>query len=410
MPPMPVIDETSAAVAHVLRRCTFGPFPWQVEDLIGRGLDAPAVIQLLLDAPPLSPAPPDLSTDRAWEEIRFWWPRVMGSWDAGLHEKMTWFWHGHLTSSLSKAGKPDFLWRQHLILREHAMGDLRALLKAITVDGAMLIWLDGAGSNAAEPNENYARELMELFTLGRGTYTHDDIRAAATALAGWVVDWESTDTWFEPEQGPTAPVWFLDREVMSADEVVDAVCDHPACAPFIAGKLHRFLLGVDPDDARRAELGEVFRASGLQIRALVEAIVWHPSFMEARFTRPRFPVEWIVATSAVMGTELNAWMLDLLGQAPFDPPNVAGWPVSPKWLSVGSALVRAQSARDHAWDTEVIEADDPVLAILQRASLYEVSDTTLSALHRAAGRVEGRRERASLLHALVVACPEFALA
>lgn len=411
----PLVDPERAAIAHVLRRCTFGPHPWQVEDLVAEGLDAAAVIERVLAAPPLYPAAPGLGGDDEWEQMRFWWPRVMADRAGGIHEKLVWFWHGHLTSAMSKAGKPSFLWTQHLVLREHAMGDFRALLQAMTVDAAMLIWLDGTGSQASAPNQNHARELMELFALGHGEYTQADVEAAAVAMAGWWVDWNTEEVAYDEWNGPTTPVWFLDREVSSVAEVVDAVCDHPACAPFVAGRLHRYLLGFDPDESRRAELGEVFASSGLQIRSLVEAIVRHPSFLEARAARPRFPVEWMVAASGVLGTELNAWMLDLMDQAPFDPPNVAGWPVSPKWLTVGNALVRAQAARDYSWETvnedpSVAESADPVDTVCRKAGLYELSPTTLAALRRAADRIDDPWTRATVLQQLVVACPEFALA
>lgn len=304
------------------------------------------------------------------------------------------------------------MYRQHELLRTHALGNFRTLLQEITVDAAMLYWLDGAGSYAGSPNQNYARELMELFALGHGAgYTEDDVRNGAAALAGWWVDGDNGDeVRFDPESAITEPVWFLDREVMSAAEVVDAVCDHPACPPFVAGVLHEHFLGFWPDPDRQAELAQVFADSGLEIRPLVESIVRHPSFLENRLNRPRSAVEWFVAVRRLFDLPIDWWPLDDLGQMPFSPPNVAGWPGSSRWLSVGATMGKAKVAYDNAWETATLDEGDPVGDLLGRAGLYEIGQATLDTLWNAAGSVESRRDRSTLLHALLVMAPEFSIA
>jgi uncharacterized protein (DUF1800 family) len=325
---------------------------------------------------------------------------------------MVWFWHGHLTSSLDKTS-PALMWRQHQLLRTHALGNFRQLLQEITLDAAMLEWLDGAWSRAEAPNENYSRELMELFALGHGSgYTEADVRAGARALAGWWIDSEDRySVKQDPDASLSGSVDFLGRSVSSAAEVVDAVCDHPACAPHVVGKLYTYFYGYPPDDDRRAELASVFVDSGLEIFPVVDNLLRHPSFLEARGTRPRFPLEWYVAASSVLGAwNPEPWMLHQMGQVPFQPPNVAGWPLGRRWLSAGATYVRAHLAYDYAWDTEVVDTDDPVTTVLERAGLYEVSEATWNAMNDAAWSVEGRRERATVLHALAVISPEFVLA
>jgi uncharacterized protein (DUF1800 family) len=398
-----------ALIAHLLRRCGFGPHPGQVEALVPKGV--PGAIDTVLSAPPLAPAPAEFGTDDDYGVLRTWWLEVMGRPDAGLHEKMVWFWHGHITSSIDKS-LVQLMWRQHQLLRKHALGNFREMVQAVTVDAAMLHWLDGNGSTAEAPNENYGRELMELFTLGRdGGYTEADVRAAAYALSGWSIDEENgNEAVFDPATGPAHPVTLLGKPVSNAAEVINVVCDHESCAPFVVGRIHRFLAGVNPDDARRAELASIFRQSGLEIGPVVENIVRHPSFLAARLNRPRFPIEWFVAAQAVMGTAFDDNVLELLGQVPFNPPNVAGWPVGPRWLSAGATFTRAQAAWDHAGDTEVVDTEDPVTTILEKAGLFELSAETRSAMEAAARGVEQRRERASVLHALAICCPEFALA
>lgn len=399
-----------AQIAHLLRRTGFGPHPGQVEALVPGGVDG--AIEAVLAAPALSPEPPALGTDDDYSSLVNWWLDTMADPAAGLHEKMVWFWHGHLTSSLDKTS-PALMWRQHQLLRTHALGNFRQLLQEITVDAAMLEWLDGAWSRAEAPNENYARELMELFALGHGAgYTEADVRAGAKALAGYWIDSEDRySVRQDPEASLQGSVEFLGRTVSNAAEVVDAVCDHPACAPHIVGRLHTYLYGTAPDDGLRAELAQLFVDSGMEIAPVVEALVRHPSFMTTRGARPRFPLEWYVAASSVLGVRNpDPWLLHQMGQVPFQPPNVAGWPLGRRWLSAGATYVRAHLAWDYAWDTEVVDSDDPVSAVLERAGLFDVSEATRSAMDMAAVSVEGRRERATVLHALAVVSPEFVLA
>jgi len=404
------------AIAHLLRRTTFGPFPGQCEELGSLGLGGAA--DAVLSAPPLTPGHPvfDEDDDAGPDGPGFQWMKLMSNPAAGIHEKMVWFWHGHLTSSHDKVDTWDIMWRQHLLLREHALGNFRTMLQAVTVDAAMLQYLDGADSTAAQPNENYARELMELFSLGRGPYTQADVRAAATALAGWYVDDDSAVS-FDPEAAAPGPVTLLGRRVRSAADVIDAICDHPACAPFIVTKLHRFLTGADPDRARRDALAAVFARSGLQIRPLVEAIVRDPSFTSApqSLSRARYPVEWVVAALGVFGIDDPGRALDAvtaLGQTPFLPPNVAGWPTGRQRVSPGGAIARAALAIDAPAVDAVGAAADPVAAAFERAAIYAPSARTEAAVRGFHQRVTGAPPdvTAAALIGLVVSTPEFALA
>ncbi len=402
--------ENPALLTHVLRRLTFGTSPGQLASY-GEA-SAADVIRTLLDAPPMEPELPELGTNDDYETLTRWWVGVMADPAAGLHERMVWFWHGHLTSSLEKA-EPAHMLRQHRLLRRLALGNFRQLMQEITTDSAMLRWLDGSGSVASAPNENYAREVMELFTLGRdsGAYTEDDVRAAAVAFSGYTIDEDNgSKVVFVADNGPTGPVTMLGRQVASAAEAIDAICDHPACASFIAASLHTYFLGVPPTETRRAELAAVFTDGGLEIAPLVAAIVTHPSLLEARSNRPRTGIEWYVALRRFFVVEVDAWVATLLGQTPFVPPNVAGWPGDERWLSTGAMFAKAQTAIDTAWDVPTLDDADPVGDVLGRAGLYEVSAETRAALQQASATADGRRARSTLLHALVAVSPEFSLA
>jgi uncharacterized protein (DUF1800 family) len=251
---------------------------------------------------------------------------------------------------------------------------------------------------------------MELFTLGRGNYTEADVRAAARGLAGWDLN-DDGEAKFDDTNAYGGALTFLGHTgTLRAPDVVDTVCDQPACAGFIAAKLHRFLVGRQPSDDRLAGLAATFRDSGLEIRPLVDDILRDPSFLESRNARARTPVEWFVAATAGLGATGDANDLEPMGQVPFYPPNVAGWPEGNRWMAAGSVLARAAAAVDMADDTEVSDAADLVTHVLERLSLYEVSDPTRRALDHLATRIESRRDRASALYLTAVLSPEFALA
>ena len=406
----PAGTDTLGQLAAVAKRLTFGPAPGRLDDWADRGVDASTAIDELLAAEPRQPELPELGSNDDYTRLRTWWVEQMLHPDAGVHERMVWFWHTHLTSSLQKA-EPGLMLRQHKLLRANALGNLRDLLHDITVDAAMLYWLDGASNTADAPNENYSRELMELFTLGHGAdYTEQDVRNGARALAGWWVDDEhGSEVVFDESAKLASALDFLGTTVASADDVADAVCDHPACAPFIAGRVHAQLAGFVPDDARRDELSNVFRDADLEIAPLIEAIVRDPSFIDPGYRRPRSGLEWFLAVNHLYETDIDVYTLEGLGQLPLEPPNVAGWPGDARWISASALFQKAETAWDWAGDLPTLDRDDPVGHVLLRAALFEVSDETRATLEAAAAAAEGRRETSSLLHALVACSPEFSM-
>ena len=343
-----------AAIAHLLRRTTFGPRPGQVEQLNAGGVAA-ALDGILAATPPPIPAAPGMT---GWDPI-IWWMTRMADPAVGLHEKMVWFWHSHLTSSIDKVGQWQWMWNQHLLLRDNALGNFRTLMQAITIDAAMLVYLDGDPSVVTAPNENYSRELMELFCLGIGNYTEADVKNGAKALAGYDVDWDTGNVTFYPQYALTAPVPYLGKSVQTAQQLIDTVVDHPACAPWIAAKLYRFFVGISPSANRLTELANVFRNANLEIRPLVEAILRDPLFLDpsVRSNRARLPVEWVTAAFSAAGQSNPSWATSVsndLGQLPFEPPSVAGWPGGTRWLAASDALVprgpghrRSGARRDH---------------------------------------------------------------
>ena len=412
-----------ARIAHLLRRTTFGPVPGQVEELAPLGYAT--ALDLVLGRgeedsafdPPMTEVPDVGEGNDEHQLLARWWIDQMRRPWSGLHEKMVWFWHGHFTSSVDKCS-PQSLAMQHGLVRRHALGNFRQLAREIVIDGAMLSYLDADGSVGEDPNENLARELMEVFMIGHGEFSQADVREAAKALSGWHVDWKTGEVNFEPENNYRGAVKFLGHQGrFSPTEIVDLLCDHPACAPFVAGELHRFLMGTDPSPERANELGAVFRAANLEILPLVEAIVDHPDFEAAKRSRPRFSIEWFVAMTNVIGlgeTENeHLWALDSLDQLPFAPPNVAGWAEGDPWLSPSLVLAKSNLLFDIANENDLafrFDEDDPIPDALRHCSIYEPMPETLQALDDGYWAPFDVGDVNTLLVMLALASPDFALA
>lgn len=409
-PPAFGSDDPRSSIAHVLRRLTFAPTPARIDSLVDAGPEA--AIEGLLESSKTDslPAAPGFGTKDDNSALIKWWTDEMVRSERPLIERMTWFWHGHLTSSLAKAGSALMVFNQNQLIRKFALGNFRELMKAITVDAAMLLWLDGSWSTAEAPNENYARELLELFALGRGNYAEADVRNVAKGVAGWAVDNDAV-VFGEDRAATTDLTIFGKTGRFDTNAVIDAVVDHPACAGFITAKIYRYFMGSEPSTDRANELATVFRESGTELRPVVENIVRHPSFLDPknRYACIRGPVEWRAAAQITLGVTIDWNALWDFGQVPFFPPNVAGWPNDRRWLTASPMLLRARVGRDNSWDSLVVESDDFALWALHQAAIYDASTNTIDAIRGAVKRGEGRRNQASMALSLSVCSPEFLL-
>lgn len=375
-------DADRAAAAHLLSRTAMSVHQDRVDELAGLDHDA-AVSQVLdhrrTDAQGGGRAP---VTEDTIDTISWWVDRMCHP-DTGLTDRMAWFWHGLLTSSRYKVSENSLVAEQLDHLLTNGRGDFRELLHGFVTGGALLDYLDGSGSTAARPNENLARELLELFTIGRGNYDENDVRAAARALAGWVVEDGTVE--FRRENAFIAPLIFLgDQADWDTGSVVDRLCDHPATAVRVAGRLWTDLTGTAPAPATAIELGSWWQDRDLAIEPLVERILADQAFVDGRRTRPRTGLEWFCAARAAIGlgrepVDGDVWRLERLGQLPYDPPNVGGWPRDDRWLSAGSLLARAEAVQD--LDADIVPADiDTTDEILDACAIHDISPTTLDAI------------------------------
>jgi len=271
-----------------------------------------------------------------------------------LRERMTLFWHNHFATSNVKVQSPLLMQRQNDLLRAHSLGDFRALLTAMGKDPAMLIWLDSTINKKAKPNENYAREVMELFTLGRGRYSEKDIQEAARAFTGWFV---VNDRFEEvPRHHDDGAKTVLGRTGnWTGVDIPRILLEQPACAEFICQKLFaHFVRATDaPSERLVASLAQSFRESGYQIAKPVEMILRSNLFFEPRIRRKlvKSPVEFAVGTIRALEvlnpTVQSSALADAcgrMGQTLYAPPSVAGWDGGAGWINSTAMLARANLA------------------------------------------------------------------
>lgn len=368
------------AVVWLHRACGFGLPPNDLDRAVERG--AAAELDRLLDPTGAGAPPPDLWDDSLLpldpmdRDARV---HAIGAWLVGMAateqpmvERVGWLLHGHLVSALDKVRLARLMVNQIRLLRAEAMGDYRALLRAITIDPAMLVYLDLRTSTGDEPNENYARELLELFALGEGNYTEDDVRAAAAALTGWTLR-PQAGVRFASELHDDSPRTLLGVEgVHDLDTVIAAVTAHPAMPGFVASSFAGELIGTTEGDGVAAA-GAAFADSGFLLRELVRSLAREGLAGRAN-DLVLAPVAWLVQALRVCGAGVPtntagrfAQMLRDAGQIPMLPPNVSGWPSGEAWFGAGELVARANLAAmvaRRATDERVLDAaagDDPQL-------------------------------------------------
>ncbi|HMT26050.1 MAG TPA: DUF1800 family protein [Microthrixaceae bacterium] len=403
------------AVAHVLRRTGFGPFPGGVEAAAAQHSSIDGLIEARLAATPLPFVAPDGIDGIQDEEpqaneffaLQDAWIGRMTDDDAALHEKLMWFWHAHFTTSVSKSST-IYCWRQLRLLHKHALGNFAELTVEMCTDPAMLQWLDGSGSTNPNPNENYARELMELFTIGRGRYTEADVRAAAKAMAGWDAVPDQRAPFRNPAAVLTEPVEFMGvTAVHTPESIVGRILEREETALFVVAKLARFLIGPGVPDTEIATWAATFRGSGYEIRPVVTAMFTSDGFRSAARSRPKHGIEWLCAVLRAADLEIPpSWQVQEWGQFPYWPLNVAGWP--DRWLSASSLYARTAFITSRAvGGPDFNDARDPVTAALHHCGLFDVAATSRNALSEV-WEVHGQNSQELLRAALTV--PEFAAA
>jgi uncharacterized protein (DUF1800 family) len=295
-------------------------------------------------------------------ELRAWWLYAMLHTFQPIREKMTLFWHNHFVSSSAKVHRVELMYRQNRLLRDRALGKFGPFLLAVSKDPAMLVYLDSNSNVKGRPNENYAREVMELFSLGVGNYTEQDIREAARAFTGWHSDGDEFEfkAQFHDDDAKTV---FGKTGDWNGDDILNFCLEKPCAATYLVRKMYSFFISEahKPPDRLLEPLAERFRKSDYDIADIVGAILSSRHFFSAYAYRQRIksPVEFVVGlvNAAVTPADLEKGRVaqealinrvEGMGQALFAPPNVKGWPGGKNWLNTSTVLARHNFALDMA--------------------------------------------------------------
>lgn len=289
------------------------------------------------------------SDNQQLEDYTVWWFDTMISGEDPLRDRMTLFWHGLLTSSMQDVKSSYQMIEQNHLLRNGALGDYKSLLIGIAKDPAMLEYLDNDENKKDAPNENFAREVMELFTLGEGNYTEEDIREAARAFTGWRS--RSSEYSFNKRQHDNGKKTFLGvTGKHDGEDILNILLEQEQCGDYIAGRILGYLEGVPPSVERQAAYGQLLFESGYDIEGLLRALFVDPDFYrdEVVGNRVAGPVDFLVGSARRL--ELlppRAWLLSgsrLLGQRLFHPPSVKGWDGGMAWITTANLMQRGNLA------------------------------------------------------------------
>ena len=282
--------------------------------------------------------------------LKSWWLSEMLATDSPLTERMTLFWHNHFTSSLQKVRDAGLMYRQNALLRRNALGSFREMLHAAAKDPAMLVYLDTASNRRGQPNENFAREVMELFTLGEGKYAERDIKEAARSFTGWSIDPQNGEYLWRPMQHDASAKTVLGRSGdFRGEDVIDILLEQPATAEFIVGKLWKEFVSPQPDPAEVTRIARTFRNSGYQIKPALRELLLSNAFWASqnRGALVKSPVDLVVGTLRQFDVGYSdplpfVLLLRSLGQDILSPPNVKGWPGGDAWIDSRTLLARKQ--------------------------------------------------------------------
>lgn len=405
--PITQADWSKARAAHLIERAGFGESPAGVERLAGRApaavvkdlvapqsvdnshlqpFDESGVFDEALDPfPPSRPAVTDLAREKGealgtklkpsgnrrmqvvvdrffyWlraskletHRLGYWWANRMLATNRPLEEKMALFWHGHFATSEDKVRDYRKMMRQLTLFQTKGLGDFRELLIGVAQDPAMLAYLDAGVNVKGAPNENFAREIMELFTMGVGNYKESDIREGARAFTGW----NFTGTTFvknDAQHDGDEKSFLGERGNFDGVQAIDIILKQPVTAEFLAAKIYRFFVNHEVSPEMRKKLGDMLRNNKYQVAPLLETIFLSRDFYSEAScgTHIKSPVELIISTYKKLDQRTVPGVPDFhetsaaLGQLLFWPPTVAGWAHGRSWITPGLLIERGNFARD----------------------------------------------------------------
>lgn len=412
---------TPRDAAHLLSRTQWGASPAELARAADEGLTR--TLDRLLDPAAESAAFTEtaaLLRQTAGDaddinQLKTWWLYRMAAGPALLVEKMCLFWHNHFATSNVKVRSAKHMAAQNDLLREHALGDFKALLAGMARDVAMLLWLDGNANRLRSPNENFAREVMELFALGVGNYTEKDIQEAARAFTGWHV--RNDQFWFNRLQhDPGSKTVFGKSGNFGGEDIIRLCLAHDACPRFLAAKLLRDFVTSSPHDDDIAAVACCIRAHDYQMKPVLRELLGSQLFFAAaaRHSLIKSPVHFVLGTCRALDVQPNlkaiAQIIASLGQDLFQPPTVKGWEGGRLWITSATLLQRANFAAALTGSETYgrLPAPEQSVAALAEHLLARDADLTpaTTCFDKAAGSREDRTRAA--LH-LLLTMPEYQL-
>ena len=412
---MPVSEQD---VIHFLGRIGFIPTDEEIAEFVGR--EIPDIVDQVLTTSVNNPGRPAHLNggEEDWrmniQNMDWWLNRMRRSrWNnrsadvpSALVEKLTLFWHGHFASEFDKVDDAVLMWEQNNIFRTGALGDFEELCQRVSLHGAMLIYLDNESNRAGAVQENFARELMELFTMGIGNYSEFDVVEMARAWTGF-----GTVGWLRDEQRYDGTYEFHPDEHDEGDKTIFGITDNwdgPATiteivrgskqqptARFIATKLWRYFVNGAPSPGAIDQLAAAFVASDMNITELMRALLTHPDFWSpaSRNALVKTPTQFVVDFARRTGREFIEerlrWQMQPMGQTLFDPPNVAGWGTNGYWLSTATMWGRARYATNERWsltdegflsELDAMDADTGTAHLLSTFGIRTPSQATIDAV------------------------------
>jgi uncharacterized protein (DUF1800 family) len=394
------LDTERSRVAHLLRRAGFGATPAELDQYTALGFQA--ALERLLDPehvddsaadaspPPMAMDPTDRDARRKIEPARFWWFSRMLATQRPLREKMTLFWHTHFATANSKVQNAPLMLNQIQLFREAGLGSFETLLQRVTRDPAMLIWLDNRQNRKAAPNENYAREVMELFTVGIGNYSEDDVKAGARAFTGHTLDRSFQYTFNARQHDDSVKTFMGQTGPFDADDILAILVRHPATARFITSRLFRFFVHDSPQPGTLDRLAATFTSSGFDMRSVLRDLFSGPEFLSpaAYHAQIKQPVDLVVGSLKALaipdaGPDLVA-SLRRMGQDLLNPPDVSGWKGGPAWINSSTLFERFNVAARLTSQMSPPSADLPQSQALLDGQLAQLVDGDVTPEARAA--------------------------
>lgn len=421
----------TSLMAHLLRRAGFGATRVELEQYVAKGYEA-TVEELLypenapqLDEDVIRRYHVDQNSLMLIESCQAYWLYRMINTKRPLEEKMALFWHGLFATAYGKLNHAKAVVNQTNTFRRHGLGSFANLLRELARDPAMIFWLDNKDNHKSAPNENFGRELLELFSMGIGSYTEEDVKSCARAFTGWTIrnadymsirasrdsiwpsgrlDWQFV---YLPEDHDDSEKNFLGHKGrFNGDDIIDIITQHPASSWFIAGQLYYFFVSDTPNEAAIQYLADEYRKAKGDIRSVMRSLFLSDFFRseDAHFARVKSPAELVAGTARLAGSRsFPEWSIvnlaadaNFMGQEILNPPTVEGWHTGREWVDTGTLVERVNSATLEMGDASkpgiqaiinalknkgsVLSPKDFVAACLEEVGCLTVSAGTLESL------------------------------